>query len=83
LSQGAVRSAVERVMPAIRQCSVTAPHTVRVHFTIDEARRPRDARATGAAASCVMAALVGVRTASAPDVGDAAVDVVVDFVAKP
>jgi hypothetical protein len=80
LSQAQVRRAIERVMPALRACAPTTPQMVQAHFTIDESRR---AQQVSGSASCVVAALAGVRTETAPDVGDATVDVKISFVAKP
>ncbi len=69
LSQAVVRRAVDRVAPAIQRCTATgAPRTVQVKFVIDDSRRAREVR--GNAPACVTSALAGVRTESAPDVGE-------------
>ncbi len=84
LSQAIVRRAVERVEPAVRQCAPTTPQSVQVHFTIDESRRAQHVRASGATPTtgCIIAALGGVWSDTAPDTGDAEVDVKIAFIAK-
>ena len=61
----------------MRGCVAGAtPGTVTVTFTIGEARRPQQVSARGGSAAtqaCVAAAIGGVRTDAAPDVGDARV----------
>jgi len=80
LSRSSVRHAVERVMPAIHRCVPAAPRTVKSHFTIDESRRAQNVRGTS---DCVVAALGGIRMDTAPDVGDAEVEVQIRFAPKP
>lgn len=80
VSRSVVRSAVERVMPAIRQCSSTTAQTVQTHFTIDESRRAQHVRTSS---GCIAAALAGVRIDTTPDVGNAEVDLQIRFVQKP
>jgi serine/threonine-protein kinase len=77
LATGAARKGVDRALPALRGCVAGAtPGTVTVSFTIGEARRPQQVSARGGSAAtqaCVAAAIGGVRTDAAPDVGDARV----------
>ena len=77
LATGAARKGVDRALPALRGCVAGAtPGTVTVTFTIGEARRPQQVSARGGSAAtqaCVAAAIGGVRTDAAPDVGDARV----------
>ena len=85
LPRGEVQRAVERRWPAIARCLPSAPGTVIAHFTIGEARRARDVRATGPTAAtnaCIVAALTDVQTEAAPDVGDVEVTVRIAFVVK-
>ena len=65
LSQQSVERAVARVAGAIQQCTPAQAQTVRVHFTIDESRRPQRIHAAPANA-CVAAAIAGVRSEAAP-----------------
>jgi hypothetical protein len=80
-----VQRAVERQRAAIARCIPASPETVVARFTIGEARRARDVRATGSSAqtnACVAAAVADVRTEAAPDVGDARVTVRIAFVVR-
>ncbi len=82
LSQAVIQRAVERVRPLIERCTAEGtPYTVRVQFTIDESRRAHGVRGSGspAATNCVVGALGGVRTETAPDTGDAEVVVRIAF----
>jgi hypothetical protein len=81
ISQSTVRRAVERVLPAVRACTTTTAQTLRVHFTIDESRKAQRAHAAtnGSLGTCVAAALATVRSDTPPDVGDAEVDVELDY----
>ena len=79
LLQADVRRAVDRIVPALHQCVPTgAPRTVQISFTIDDSRRALNVRGAGAT-SCIVAAFGGVRTESAPDVGEADIAVHVAF----
>jgi hypothetical protein len=85
LPAGEVQRAIARSWPAITRCMPAAPGTVVARFTIGEARRARDVRASGPAAqtnACVVAAFADVRTEAAPDVGDVEVTVRIAFVVK-
>ena len=83
LSQAVIQRAVDRVRPALERCTSSGtPHTVRVQFTIDESKRAHGVRGSGApqaSVDCVVTALGGVRTESAPDVGDTEVVVRIGF----
>ncbi|MBL8627618.1 MAG: hypothetical protein JNK64_40410, partial [Myxococcales bacterium] len=83
LAAGAARKGVDRALPALRGCIPGAtPGTVTVSFTIGEARRPQRVSARGGSAAtqaCVAAAIGGIRTDAAPDVGDARVTARVAF----
>jgi hypothetical protein len=87
LSRAVVQRAIERVLPAVRQCTATgAPLTAHIRFTIDESRRPQNVQVSGARGSitgCLAGAFGGVRSEAAPDVGDAVVAVDVAFQVKP
>jgi len=75
-----VQRAVARALPAIEHCSPAAAQNVVAQLTIGENRRAEDVHASGGtAASCVSSALAGVRTESAPDVGEVEVTVHVKF----
>lgn len=80
VSRSVVRNAVERVMPAIRQCSSSTARTVRTQFMIDESRRAQNVRGSSA---CITAALGGMRFDTTPDVGNAEVDLQIRFFQKP
>jgi eukaryotic-like serine/threonine-protein kinase len=85
LPSAVVRRAVDRVGPAIRACRAGAPGTLDVRFSIGESRRANGAAASGmppATAGCVVAAIDGLRTESAPDVGEVAVKLRVAFEQK-
>jgi serine/threonine-protein kinase len=85
LPRADVQRAIERRWPAVTRCVPDAPGTVTAHFTIGEARRARDVRASGQAEqtnACVVAAFTDVRTEAAPDVGDVEVTVRIAFVVK-
>jgi hypothetical protein len=86
LSGAVVRRAVERVFGSVRSCAASgAPFTARVTFTITESRRAQNVHVSGAAgaARCLSSVFAGVRSESAPDVGDAEVTVQVAFQVKP
>jgi len=86
LPAGAVQRAIERRWAAIARCIPPVPEVVVARFTIGEARRAQDIRATGSTAAigaCITAALSDVRTEAAPDVGDVQVTVRIAFVGKP
>ena len=83
LSEATVHRALERITPAIRQCAPASPQTIQVHFSIGESRRATNVQASGAPTSgCVAAAFGGMRSETAPDVGDADVDVQIAYVAR-
>jgi len=85
LPSAVVRRAVDRVGPSIRACHAGAPGTLDVRFSIGESRRASAAAATGmpaTTAGCVVAAIAGLRTESAPDVGEVAVKLRVAFEQK-
>ena len=84
LSEATVHRALERITPAIRQCASASPQTIQVHFSIGESRRATNVQASGAAptSGCVAAAFGGMRSETAPDVGDADVDVQIAYVAR-
>jgi serine/threonine-protein kinase len=75
-----VRRAVDRALPAIEHCIPKVAQNVVAQLTIGEGRRAEGVHASGGtAAACVSAALGGVRTESAPDVGEVEVVVHVKF----
>ena len=76
LPNATVQHALDRVLPATRSCRSDRAGAVEVRFAIGESRRAGGMRATGlAAGSCLTAALSGLRTETAPDVGDVEVRV--------
>lgn len=82
LSQTVIERAIERVRPEVERCATEgAPYTARIELTIDESRRAHTVRGSSStpAIACVVNALRGVRTESAPDTGDADVVVRIAF----
>jgi serine/threonine-protein kinase len=77
LPHATVQRALDRVLAATRGCTSDRAGAVEVRFTIGEARRPAGVRASGPAGAggCLTRALSGLRTDSAPDVGDVEVRV--------
>jgi hypothetical protein len=84
LSEATVRRALERIAPVLRQCAPSSPQNIQVHFAIGESRRATNVQASGAAptSSCVGTAFSGMRSETAPDVGDVEVDVQITYVAR-
>jgi hypothetical protein len=87
LPHSVVKRGLDRVAEGMQRCKATGgPVTALVHFTIDESRRARDVRGSGAPASvigCVAAVLGRMRTDSAPDVGDVQVTLLIAFEVRP
>jgi hypothetical protein len=86
LSVAEVRRAVARLLPAFERCAPGDPATVTARFSIGEHRRAEQVSTTGAIAAtnaCVAAAIAGLRTETAPDVGDVSVTARVQFSAAP
>jgi len=90
LPDSEIRSSAERVLPALRDCyraaakqsNKTPVVQLTVSFVIDEGRAARDIRVAGdtiGASACIKTAMAKVRTRVAPDVGTAAVNLVVRF----
>ena len=77
LSAAVIDRALDRIAPAIAACHATTAHTVLVHFTVGESRRAEAIAAPHEA--CLAAAFAGLRTETAPDIGDVSVSVKVTF----
>ena len=75
LPDSVIRRAIERVHPDLRSCAGRAGvGAVSAQFTIGETRRASDLVVTPLGdprATCIIGVLAGVRTETAPDVGDA------------
>jgi hypothetical protein len=82
LPNATVRRALDRVLAGARACRSDRAGAAEVRFTIGESRRAAGLRGTGLTASrCLATALSGLRTDTAPDVGD--VEVLVHFTFDP
>ena len=82
LSETDVRRALQRVEPAIRGCTTSAPGTATVRFTVGNDRRARNVKSGGVASgtsACLSSAIGATRLEVAPDVGDAEVVVHIQY----